>query len=1125
MKRQWTSTFLIAALTASVAAAQQTGGITGVITDPAGASIPDAQVKATNVENGAVRTVETSSTGDYVLSPLAIGTYSIEVSKAGFKILKQPHIVIDINSALTLNLTLPVGNVSEEVTVTGEPPTIDTENQELGNYRFAEQLENLPIIVREVQTLVGQTPGVPYGTGVKVAADTDTVGGTFNPGGSSRSASVVISDGTQLNSFQTTGYPAIDGIQRRADLPVPNIDEISQFKLVTNGASAEYVSPVAIIIATKSGTNKLHGSAYDFYQSGGLSAHQWSIALPQSYVRVQYGGSATGPIIKNKLFFAAAAEAFSFDEVSNTNVRYPTATELSGDFSELLNPAVIKTPEYLYDPLTQMPFANNYINPMRFSPVSTALLQLIPVAPYPAVGGLTGFNAVSSKPEYDKSQKYDGRIDWNISPKNLVFGRTTIGHINQASVFKGTAPGNYGFEVKNYYTQVYTGSWTHILSPTALFKVDFSRRNEPFQNVPTYGNTSFSVPIQNLTPAPPFAGPPAVTIGSNGAGIGDLTDRDFLNYSKDNDYQFSTSFQKTLRNHTLGAGSFILQGQKTEQLASAPWGQYTTASNYNTSPTKYASSSTSATGDAFADFLLGLPSTTTVTVGPAGGFLAKNTWALWVQDDWKATAKLTLNIGLRYDHLGYFYATDGRASNSDFATGQIIIPASSLNLIQPAFQSYSNYFITNTAAGVTRSLTTPHNLNLAPRLGFAYRFMANTVLRGGFGVYDNDFNYSAFSALINNPPFTYQAKLTRSLLAASGVTVNTQYTFQNPTVNGSPSAAASVLSGVAGYTPNYPVQKALEYNLTLEKQLGLYAFSASYVGNLGRHLDRQVLVNACPPGPTLCTALASGAAGSRQWSQFGTTFGENSGSGTSNYNAVFVEASRHLKNGILLDANYSNAKLLALQYTASNPVVSPNWQYDYGPVSAQPYQVFHFNHVYELPFGSGKRFANKLNSVADNLIGGWKISGVGTYQSGQPLTVLAGSGNSPTSATSNRANRICSGAISPRTVGEWFNTACYVAPSLINPAAPSPTQQFGAEGIGTVIGPRWFSYDANIQKPFRIHDWATLSLRVDAINVFNHPVYASPDVTVSDGAVFGQIRTANANYIPRAFQFGGRIDF
>jgi hypothetical protein len=139
--------------------------------------------------------------------------------------------------------------------------------------------------------------------------------------------------------------------------------------------------------------------------------------------------------------------------------------------------------------------------------------------------------------------------------------------------------------------------------------------------------------------------------------------------------------------------------------------------------------------------------------------------------------------------------------------------------------------------------------------------------------------------------------------------------------------------------------------------------------------------------------------------------------------------------------------------------------------------------------------------------------------------VLAGSGNIPTSATSNRANRICSGAISPRTVGEWFNTACYVAPSLINPAAPSPTQQFGAEGIGTVIGPRWFSYDANIQKPFRIHDWATLSLRVDAINVFNHPVYASPDVTVSDGAVFGQIRTANANYIPRAFQFGGRIDF
>jgi hypothetical protein len=1110
-------------LTAGVARAQETGTITGVISDSTGGVLDGARVKATNVATAGVRVVESSSSGTYVLSSLAVGQYTLEVSKSGFKTLRQQNVVIDINSALTLNLSMSVGSVNEEVTVTGTPPIIDSENQELGNYRFAEQLQNLPIIVREVQTLVGQTPGVPYGTGGKVASDTDTVGGTYNPGGSSRSAMVVLSDGTQLNSFQTTGYPAIDGIQRRADLPVPNIDTVSQFKLVTNGASAEYVSPVAIIIATKSGTNAFHGSAYDFYQSGGLSAHVWSIAQPQSYVRQQFGGSVTGPILRDKLFFAAAAEAFSFVQVSNTNVRWPTAAEASGDLSSLSDPTQIKTPEFIYDPKTGQPFPGNKIPTTRISPVSAALLALFPTAPKPAT--LTGFNAVSSKPEYDKSQKYDGRLDWDPNASNLIFGRTTIGHISQSSVFKGTVPGDYGFSVKNYYTQVYTVSWTHILNPSSLFKITFSRRSEPFQNTPTHGDTTFSVPIQNLTPAPPFAGPPAVTNGTGGSGISDLADRNFLNFSQDNDYQLSPSFQKTIGKHTLGAGLFFLHGHKTAQLAAPPWGQYTTASNFNTSATKYTSSATSATGDSFGDFLVGLPGSTNVTVGPAGGFLAKTTWSLWVQDDWKITQNLTLNFGLRYDNFGFFYPTDGRGSNSDFATGQIVIPNGSQSLIQPAFQPFSSLFITTSAAGVSKSFTHPVNVAFAPRIGFAYRFQPTFVLRGGFGIYDNDFNESAFSNQINNPPFTYQAKLTRALLISNGVDVNTQYTFQNPTANGSPAAAASVLGGFAGFDSHYPVQTAYEYNLTLAKQFGNYAITASYVGNLGHHLDRQVLVNACPPGPTLCSVLGAGAAGSRKWSQFGTTFGQNTGAGTSNYNAGNIEASRHFSNGILLDANYSYSKLLSYQYIATNPVVSPNWQYDYGPVSQQPYQVFHFNHVYELPFGRGKRFGGNLNAVASNLIGGWKISGVGTWQAGQQLTVLAGTGNSPTGATSNRANRTCSGGISNKTLGKWFDTSCYSVPSLISASAPSPTQQFGTAGIGTVIGPRWFSYDANIQKPFRILDRATLALRVDAINVFNHPNYATPDVTVSDGAVFGQIRSASTNYIPRAFQFGARLDF
>jgi hypothetical protein len=238
-----------------------------------------------------------------------------------------------------------------------------------------------------------------------------------------------------------------------------------------------------------------------------------------------------------------------------------------------------------------------------------------------------------------------------------------------------------------------------------------------------------------------------------------------------------------------------------------------------------------------------------------------------------------------------------------------------------------------------------------------------------------------------------------------------------------------------------------------------------------------------------------------------------------------LEASRHFNNGILLDANYSWDKLMGYQYIATNPVVSPNWHYDWGPVSNQPYQVFHFNYVYEFPFGSGKRFASQAGTVGDLIVSGWKLSGVGTWESGQPLTVLAGTGYSPTDATSNRANRTCGGGLGNRSLGEWFNTTCYSAPALINPSASHATQQFGTAGIGTVIGPRWFSYDMNLQKPIKIREGATLSLRIDALNVFNHPDYTTPDVTVSDGALFGTIRAASAAYIPRSFQFGARFDF
>jgi len=1106
-------------LTAALLAFGQQGGqITGVITDPAGAAIPNAQVEATNVNTGAVRVVETNASGTYVLSPLPVGEYTLRIEKSGFKTLTKPGIIININSALTLNLSMELGSAQQQVTVSGAAPIIDTETQELGNYRFEQQIQNLPIIVREVQTLVGQTAGVPYGS-------TDTVGGTFQNG--SRSAMQVVADGGQLNPFQTTGYPAIDGIGRRADLTMPNIDTIGEFKLVTNGGDAQYAAPTAIIVATKSGTNELHGSLYEFYQSGGLSTRRWELPQPPSFVRHQFGGSAGGPITKDRMFFFIAAEAFSHVLMDVQFARYPTAAERSGDLSDLLQRTAANgtpAPVTLYDPLSGQPFPGNVIPANRIDPVSTELLKMIPPAPLPA-GNLANFNSIFRKPLSDKSQKYDARWDYNRNERNQLFVRSTIGHIDQASRYSGSVPGPYGFTTKNYYTQSITGNWTRLLGPTALFKIQVSYRNEPFKNIPSGGSQVFSISIQGITAEPPFAGPPAIANGPGGLGISNLFDRLLFNFSEDHDYQINPTFAKTLGNHNLHAGFAFLHGIKTQELASPPYGRYTTASDFNNSK-----STVSATGDAFADFLLGYPSSTDVTTGPHGGFLQKTNWSLFVQDDWKITSRFTLNLGLRYDNFGLFESTDRRIANGVFALGKVVIPDGSQSLIQPAFQQFSSLFVQASAAGLTNALAVPNNRDFSPRVGFAYQFGPQLVIRGGAGIYNNDITFNAFSNELNSPPFTYRAQLSRSLLISNGVDVNRFYTFENPTANGSTAAAANALSAIGGFTPNYPTQKAYEWNLTVERQIGgSMAIRASYLGNLGRNLARLVASNACVPGPVSCDSRKAGDPTARQWPQFSSTFGQNTEGGNSNFNSGEIEFSRRFSQGLLFDVNYSYSRLFGYQYQATNPVISALWRYDYGPISAQPYSVFHWNYVYELPFGRGRRFGNHISKWVDAVAGGWALSGLGTWQSGSPLTVMAGVGQSPTGAAANRADRIGNGAIDHggsrgQNARQWFDIAAYRLPPYIDASAANPTRQFGSAGIGTVIGPRFMNYDASLQKRFQIRERARIELRIDAFDPFNVPMLDAPDLNVSS-STFGQIRTSNPNYIPRTFQFGARLDF
>jgi len=1100
---------LAALLAFAAPAVAQTGlgKITGTVVDASGLAVPGAEVTATHINTGEVRMAASNQSGVYVLSPLPLGVYRVETKKDGFKAVSRGGIRIDVNATVTIDLTLEVGNVAERVTVQERSLAIETENAAIGNSRYEVQLKNLPVIVREIQTLVGQTAGVPAGS-------TDTVGGNFAQGG--RSAMQVLSDGAQVNPLQTTGWPAIDGIDRRADLALPSLDAIAEVKFTTSGGSAEYSSPAQVIVASKSGTNDWHGSAFEFYRSGGFGARRWAVANRESFVRHQFGATFAGPVRRDKTFFLVSTDNFRHTAGLVSNARYPTAAERSGNLNSYLLRTPIVTP---LDPLNNgAPFPNNTIPAGRISPVATELLKLIPDAPQP--GRIQDFNAIYFKPQFDNSEKYDIRVDHSMGSRDKIFAKATIAHLDQASRYAGDVPGAIGASAKNQWNQTASFNWTRILDPTSIVTAQFTFRSMPFKNIPSEGGKPFGVKINDLAPAPPFAGPPAIAIGGNAVGISPLFDRLLFNFSADYGFTLDPTYTKTIGNHTVKTGLIWLKGWKTTELASPPYGRFTTASDFNN-----ARSTTSATGDAFADFLLGYPSSTDVTTGEVGGFQRKRNISAFVQDDWKLTQRLTLNLGLRYDNFGFFDEWNGRAAVGHFATGKVMIPNGTRGGVHPVFRQFDGRYLEAGQAGLSDTFIKPNNRDFGARLGMAYRLRPDFVVRAGFGTYYVDYTVNEFRAAINVAPFVRRAQLTRTLLISQRVDVNSLYTFQNPTANSSAAGADSQLTTLDGFNPEYPAQRTHAWSFSVEKDLGRQmGVRGSYAGNLGRNLSRTVRVNACVPGPTECLNRAANDPTGRRWTQFGTNMGQRFGDGTSNYNTVELEFTKRYANGLFLNVNWAWARVFRLEPTATNPVADPQWRYDYGALRGQPPQVFHWNFVYELPYHAKGR--GTLGAV----FGDWNMSGLGTWQSGQALTVSSAQGQSPTGAAGNRADRIADGRIdqSGRSRNDksarWFDPAAYRQPAFIDARANRPTRQFGSAGVSTLYGPRFFSYDMTVHRVIPVKEKYRFQIRAEIFNPFNVPMLGNPDTGV-ESPNFGRIRASNPAYAPRSFQFGARLDF
>ncbi len=1115
--RQLLLALALAACAAAPGAAQtESATLTGTVQDEQKGVLPGATVTAVHTGTSAVRETAANAEGNFVLPLLQPGNYTITVRMEGFSPVELRDVILDVGERRNLALTLTIGTVGETVIVEAGASVIQTDSGAIGNSRYEAQIKNLPVAVREIQQMVSLTAGVPAGS-------TSSVGGTFGRG--FRSGVQVLADGVQVNPLQTEAWPAIDGIGRRADLNIPGLDTLTEVKVVTNGANAEYAQPTQAIVASKAGTNRNTGSLFEFYRSGNMAARRWEAPAKESFNRHQFGGTAGGALVKDAAFFFVGFESFRHKATQSFNARYPTAAERNGDLSALLtrtdangNPAPIR----IFDPLTGQPFANNVIPASRISPVARQLLALIPEGA--AAGGrLTDFNASYSKPVYDYSEKYDARVDVNLGSRDRFFGKVILGHLDQFSRFAGDVPGDYGFSTKNEWTHTVVGNWTRSIDDRTLAVLQATFRNTPFINVPSAGHERFAVPINGVDPQPPYAGPPAIAIGSNGLGISPLFDRLLFNVSSDYSFTIDPSVTRTFGNHTMKVGMSYWQGWKTREIASPPYGRFTTASDFNN-----PRSTSSATGDAYADFLLGYPSSTDVTVGRVGGEFKKRNLSFYVQDDWRVGSKLSLYLGLRYDNFGFFTEKNGWYASANYDRGLIVVPDGSLSQIHPAFEQFRDLYIEAREAGLDNTLITPNRFDFAPRLGASYRISPRWVLRGNFGMYYVDYTANSFWDSLNAPPFVRRAQLTRSQLVGGGVDVNGLYTFENPSASGSDSGAAAQLSNLTGFQDEYPTQRSYAWNATVEHELGWQTgIRASYVGNLSRHLSRNVRLNACPPGPTECLSRAADAADGRRWPFFGTNMGRVANDGDANYHGLELEVTRRLSNGLLFNANYTLASLEGHSGDASDPVGNRFWDYDWGPIGS-PRHIAHVNFVFELPVGRDRRFGRSMPRIADAIVGGWMLSGSSSWQSGEPLTILAGVGQTPTGATNNRADlvgdpRIGGNRSRDERARQWFNTSAFAIPGFVNGSATRPTRQFGSSPIGVIEGPALWTLDVVLQKLFTLGP-TRLQLRAEVYNPFNVPMLGNPVTTVSN-PTFGQILTSNTNYTPRTLQLGVRLDW
>lgn len=1052
----------------------QTAEISGRILDASKAAISGAKVTLTRADTGFQRSTLSTGEGYYRFPLLAPGKYQITAAHDGFQTQTRTDILAETGVIGTADLQLDIGEVAQSIAVEASAPLLETGSAAVAQVVTNKTITGMPLLDRRSSQLTGLNGFV-----VKAGAG---AGATFAiAGGRGNNSNYLIDGGTAQNL--TLGVPTLS-----FDPPVESMQEF-------NVAISDYAAELGrtgggvIQMTTKSGTNDFHGSAYEFFRNDALTARTFFASTVPILRYNLFGASLSGPIRRNRTQFFFNYEGKRQTTADTKILNIPTPAETSGDFSADAYKVV--------DPLNKTPFANNIIPANRLDPVGAKLAAYYPAPNVPgAPSGKANFRA--NDPAQTVTDDYVGRIDHVFNDNNRVFGRllAETNHTLTDSIFPTPGTDSFGNLAHNYYYNA-SGTWYHSFSPSMINEARYTYTRRQALAISAGANTTLD---QSLGLA-----------GVNQAFFPTVSPTGFQALGNTSQQQ---RLQTPIRSDQYTNNVTFTHGQHQVKFGV----EYRYSSNIDLySPTAggaFAFNDT-ATGSGLASLLLGWVYSAS-RLETYELHTRADSYAGFIQDDWRITPKLTLNIGLRYDLDQPRWETHNRQNSFDPAA---INPVSGT----PGVIAFSG------VNGVSKYANRWDKNNFGPRIGLAWKLSNSLVVRsGGAILYTGE--YDQATPIVANTGFSTQGSfvspdngITPTFLLAGGLPPVLSPTTADLTPGfGAVPIGKSPTTSVAYFNPNRSVGYLYQGNLNIQKQLpGNVLIDVGYLGTFGHHLpapDAQSIdqVPTAKLGPGSAQAL-------RPFPQFSNVSIIAADVGASNYHGVNFDAEKRYSNGLLFKANYTYSKFIdnvaARNELAGFPGTGAFTNYynqasDRGLSGNDVRHRFVWSSLYELPFGTGRRFraASKLLNAA---AGGWSTGLIAELRSGTPLSAIELTNKTNSFSDGVRPNvtgdpNLASGRPLGQQLAEWFNANAFVAPAPYT---------FGNAGRTFGEGPGAVNLDGSLLRDIRILENHVLQFRVEALNFLNHANFANPD-TRRGSATFGQITSLAAGNQARIFQLG-----